>query len=627
MITNSSAQVVGYIKLNWFKIHIRYMLMTHKKTRKIGAWDLSDLVKDPNSKEFEAFINSIRDKVSRIENKRGLLSNEISASDFQNISYAIEDVSEKISIAVGYAHLKYSADTSSNDAASLLTKMDLMSAEIANRLLFFDLWFRKSLDENSALSLIESMPEVYREYLKHKRLLARYALTEPEEKIISTLEVTGTNALAKIYDRMSNGFEYVMHVKKAQKIIRKMYSNREKLLSFVRSTKPEERKSAYQSLLQVYEKNSGILGEIYQNLVIQWRDENMNMRGYESPISVRNTSNNLDDSTVQALLKVCKKNSLLFQNYFREKAKMLGYRKLQRYDLYAPLSLRTSDQKKFPYSDAVNTILKTFEGFDAQFREFSERVFDEHHVDSEIRKNKQGGAFCSTISPRRTPYVLLNFDGKSRDVSTMAHELGHAIHSIAASDKPITVAHAPLPLAETASVFAEMLLNDKLISKVGPREQRILLAEQIDDMYATIMRQAYFTIFEIDAHRIIANENATIDRVSDLYFDNLNQQFGDSVKVSSDFKWEWTYIPHFYHSPFYCYAYSFGNLLVLSLYQQFKTEGLSFIPKYFKILSSGGSRKPEDLLKESGIDISKEEFWQQGFDLLGDKIQKLEGTL
>jgi oligoendopeptidase F len=603
------------------------MLITHRKTIKIGSWDLSDLVKDPSSREFEAFIKSLGDKVSQIENKRRLLKDEISASDFQNIFYAIEDVSEKISVAVGYAHLKYSADTSSNDAASLLTKMDLMAADIANRLLFFDLWFRKGLVEKSAQSLIESMPEVYREHLKHKRLLARYALTEPEEKIIATLEVTGTNALTKIYDRMSNGFMFVMRVKRAKKIIRKTYSNREKLLSFVRSTKPGERKAAYQSLLEVYKKNSGILGEIYQNLVIQWRDENMNMRGYESPISVRNISNNLDNSTVQSLLRVCKKNSVLFQDYFREKAKMLGYRKLQRYDLYAPLSLRTTDQKKFLYGDAVHTILETFEGFDAQFREFSERVFNEDHVDSEIRRNKQGGAFCSTISPGRTPYVLLNFDGKSRDVSTMAHELGHAIHSIAASDKPITVAHAPLPLAETASVFAEMLLNDKLISKVGPKEQRILLAEQIDDMYATIMRQAYFTLFEIDAHRIIADDNATIDRVSDLYLDNLNQQFGESVKVSPDFKWEWTYIPHFYHSPFYCYAYSFGNLLVLSLYQQFKTEGVPFIPKYFKILSSGGSRKPEELLKESGIDTSKEEFWQQGFNLLGDKIQKLERML
>ena len=442
------------------------MLIAHKKIRNIGPWDLSDLIRDPRSKEFEEFVKSIEQKVSIIENKRNNLSNDLKEVDFQSIFYSIEDVSEKVSIIDGFAHLKYSADTSSNDAASLLTRMDLMAADIANRLLFFDLWFRKELDEDNAKRLIDSMPVVYREYLKHKRLLAKYILTEPEEKIISTLEVTGTNALVKIYDRMVNGFEYLMTVKKARRKIKKTFSNKEKLLSYIRSTKAEERKSAYQSLLQVYKKNSGILGEIFQNLVLQWRDENMNMRGYESPISVRNASNNLDDSTVRTLLNVCRKNSDIFQDYFLEKAKMLGHRKLRRYDLYAPLSLRNSDQKKFTFSEAVNTVLDTFEGFNAQFREYSERVFNEHHVDSEIRKDKQGGAFCSTVSPKRTPFVLLNFDGKSRDVSTMAHELGHAIHSIAASDKPITVAHAPLPLAETASVFAEMLLNDNLFNSV-----------------------------------------------------------------------------------------------------------------------------------------------------------------
>jgi oligoendopeptidase F len=603
------------------------MLVTNKKTIRVGSWDLSDPIADPNSKEFQAYTKSVEEKVAHIENKRRSLRNDIPLSDFQNIFYTLEDVSEKISIAVGYAHLKYSADTASNDAASLLTKMDLMAADIANRVLFFDLWFRKELDEKNAWRLIESMPKVYREHFRHKRLLARYSLTEPEEKIISVLEVTGTNALVKIYDRMSNGFDYVMRVKKAKKIIKRAFSNKEKLLSFIRSARPEERKGAYQSLLQVYKKNSGVLGEIYQNLVIQWRDENLRMRGYEAPISVRNSSNNLDDLTVQTLLEVCKRNSIIFQDYFREKAKMLGYRKLHRYDLYAPLSLGTSDQKRFTYIEAVNTVLKTLGGFDSRFMEFSQRVFNEQHVDSEIRKNKQGGAFCSTISPRKTPYVLLNFDGKSRDVSTMAHELGHAIHSIAASNKPITVAQAPLPLAETASVFAEMLLNDKLIGEVAPREQKILLAQQIDDMYATIMRQAYFTLFEIDAHQIIADQNSTIDEVSELYFNNLNQQFGDSVNVSSDFKWEWTYIPHFYHSPFYCYAYSFGNLLVLSLYQQFKKEGSSFVPEYFKILSSGGSRKPEELLKESGMDISTDKFWQQGFDLLRNKILELKKML
>ena len=350
----------------------------------------------------------------------------------------------------------------------------------------------------------------------------------------------------------------------------------------------------------------------------------MTMRGFKSPISVTNTHNDLDDTTVETLLDVCRRNSIVFQDYFKQKAKMLGVKKLQRHHLYAPLSIKASDRKRFTYGKAIDTVLQAFEDFHPKFREFAEKVFNEQHVDSEIRKSKLGGAFCSSISPKMTPYVLLNFDGKSRDVSTMAHEFGHAIHSMSASDKPMMVWHAPLPLAETASVFAEMLLNDKLSEGLTKVERRILLAEQIDDMYATIMRQVYFTLFEIDAHRAVAEQNATIDMVSELYLNNLKEQFGDSVNVTRDFQWEWLYIPHFYHTPFYCYSYSFGNLLVVSLYQQFKSEGKSFIPKYLNILSAGGSQKPEYLLKESGIDISKDEFWQQGFELVAAKIQELK---
>jgi oligoendopeptidase F len=195
---------------------------------------------------------------------------------------------------------------------------------------------------------------------------------------------------------------------------------------------------------------------------------------------------------------------------------------------------------------------------------------------------------------------------------------------MAASDKPLSVSHAPLPLAETASVFAEILLNDNICSKLSREQRTILLAGQIDDMYATIMRQAYFTLFEIEAHKSIIEENANINKISDLYLRNLEDQFGDSVSVSDDFRWEWLYIPHFYHTPFYCYAYSFGNLLVLSLYEQFRKEGkLSFIPKYYEILSAGGSRKTEELLSDSGIDISSKGFWQQGFDLVDKNVREL----
>ena len=591
---------------------------------KVGRWNLADLVKDPSGDAFRHFLKSIEDQLVQFERSRQSLRPDISPAEFEGLIHMLEIISEKISIASGYAHLRYYADTSSNEASALVMKMEKLASDIGNRTLFFDLWFKKQIDDENASRLINAVPQVYREYLRHKRLVAKYSLSEPEEKIINTLEVTGTRALVKIYDKMTSAFEFTMKLKHGRKVIEKKFDNREKLVSLVRSPDGKTRKAAYKSLLEVYKKNNGVLGEIYQNVAIQWRDEAISMRGYKSPISVRNTANNLNDMTVEALLTACRKNSVIFHDYFKEKARMLDMKKLSRYDLYAPISTKASDSKKFTYGKAIQNVLDTFGDFDPQFRGLAERVFSERHVDSEIRKAKRGGAFCYTVTPKMTPYVLLNFDGLTRDVSTLAHEFGHAIHSMLASEMPIMVSHAPLPLAETASVFAEMLLNEKLAEKMSNRERRILLAEHIDDMYATIIRQAYFTLFEIDAHMAIGENNATIDAVAKMYMDNLKEQFGTSVELTPDFQWEWIYIPHFYHTPFYTYAYSFGNLLVMSLYKQYKLEGRSFVPKYFNILSAGGSRKPEELLMEAGIDISREEFWQQGFDYVREMIQQLK---
>jgi oligoendopeptidase F len=592
---------------------------------KVGGWNITDLVKDPSSEEFSRFLRSIEEQLVQFEQSRQLLRQEISPEEFEHLIHMVESISEKVSIASGHAYLNYYADTSSNEASALVIKMEKLASEISNRMLFFDLWFKKQIDHENANRLINAIPKAYQEHLRHKRLVAKYSLSEPEEKIISTLEVTGIGALIKIYDKMTSGFEFTMKLRHGRKTIEKKFDNKEKLVSLVRSPDGNRREAAYKSLLQVYKKNSGVLGEIYQNIIMEWRDEAILMRGYKSPISVRNIANNLDDATVEALLVACRKNVGVFHDYFVEKAKMLEMKKLHRYHLYAPISNKASDSKKFTYARAVESVLESFGNFDPQFRRLAERVFDEHHIDSEIRKAKRGGAFCYTVTPKLTPYVLLNFDGLTRDVSTLAHEFGHAIHSMLASDMPLMVFHAPLPLAETASVFAEMLLNEKLAEKMSKKERRILLAEQIDNLYATIIRQAYFTLFEIDAHKAIGENNATIDTVAKIYMDNLKEQFGNSITISPDFEWEWVYIPHFYHTPFYTYAYSFGNLLVLSLYKQYKLEGRSsFVPKYFKILSAGGSRKPEELLMEAGIDISEEEFWQQGFDYVQEMIQQLK---
>ncbi len=592
-------------------------------TLKLGTWDLSGLVKDPNGPEFIDFLESIESKVKAFEGSRQSLRQDIPASEFESIIHNVEEIYEKLSIAGGYAHLRYYANTASNEASALVTRMDKIAAEVGNRLLFFDLWFKKELDENHAARLIEAVPVVYKEYLRHKRLLAKHSLSEPEEKIINTLEVTGTGALVKIYDKMTSAFEFQMLLKRGRKVITKKFDNKEKLVSLVRSANPAEREAAYKALFATYKKNSGVLGEIYQNIVVEWRNEGISMRGYRTPISVRNIANNLNDETVEALLATCRKNNKVFQEYFREKARLLDVRKLRRYDLYAPLSTKRSG-KKFAYAKAVASVLDTFGDFDPHVRSLAERVFSERHVDSEIRRAKRGGAFCHTVAPLITPYVLLNFDGRTRDVSTLAHEFGHAIHSMLSEKLPIMVSHAPLPLAETASVFAEMLLNERLIERMSRQARQLLVAEQIDDMYATIMRQAYFTLFEVEAHKAIGERNVTIDEITRIYSENLKEQFGASVIVSPEFGWEWIYIPHFYHTPFYCYAYSFGNLLVLSLYQRYKLEGRSFVPKYLDILAAGGSRKPEELLKEAGLDITKEEFWQQGFDLVGEKIQQLK---
>ena len=277
-----------------------------------------------------------------------------------------------------------------------------------------------------------------------------------------------------------------------------------------------------------------------------------------------------------------------------------------------------------PYDDAVELVLDTFKSFDLDFAGKAQRVFDDGHIDSEVRKGKRSGAFCATVMPSITPYVLVNYTNKVRDVATIAHELGHAVHSMMAEDHSILTQHSSLPLAETASVFAEMVMNDQLLAEEkDPLVRREILAASVDDIYATVMRQAFFVLFEQSAHQAI-QENASPQELDRLYLDNLREQFGDSVELPDEFQYEWISIPHIYHTPFYCYAYSFGQLLVLSLYRRYQQEGDAFKPGYLKLLASGGSARPQAILEEAGIDMTDPAFWQAGFDVIRDMIDELE---
>ena len=582
---------------------------------KLGKWDLTELAKDPKSPAFQKQILELEEQSEKFEKIKSKLDPKMSSEKFMNILHQVEEISEKMSKIGGYASLSYSSDTQSDEATSLMTKMSKLGSEISNKILFFDLWWKTQVDDKNAKRLMKNAGEIT-EYLSHKRLFAKYALSESEEKIINTLDVTGISALVKLYDKITNAYEYKMKIGNRTK---KM--TREELTNYVRSTNSKIRERAYKTILTKYTENKGVIGEIYQNIVLNWRDEGIEIRGYKSPISMRNIGNDVDDKTIESLLSVCKKNSPVFQKFFIQKAKMLKMKKLRRYDLYAPAGASIKE-KNYSYSNSVKLVFESLGKFSNTLEEFARKVFNENHIDSSVRPGKRDGAFCSTLTPKITPYVLVNFTGKSRDVFTLAHELGHAVHSQAAQNRSILVQDAPLPLAETASTFSELLLYDNLSDKISDNEKKIMLSEKIDDLYATILRQSFFTIFEVDAHEQIG-KGTTVDEISKTYLKNLKEQFGNSVNLSDDFAIEWSCIPHFYHTPFYCYAYSFGNLLALSLFQRYRKEGDDFVSSYIEILAAGGSKKPEKLLLEHGFDIRSPKFWQEGFDYVSDQVKTL----
>ena len=589
---------------------------TIRKKYTVSEWDLSEIIGNGGDKNMVKSQKTLQADAIKFAKKYRNVKVTISADAFYNAISDINRLYENTKSVTGYAMLRYSENTQSNEYSSMASNAEKVAADVENKTLFFDLWWQKEMDNKNAKRLVSKSKQL-EYYLTLLRRVAKYSLNEPEEKIINIMDTSGQMAMIRLYDKITNKFSYTVGNKKNM--------TREELTSLIRSSNMAVRKAAYKQILDRYGENIGVLGDIYQNIVMRWEDIGVKMRGYQSPISIRNVANDIDDKTAAVLLDVCGKNKNVFYGYFKAKAKNIGSAKLQRYDLYAPMAIKKNG-KKYAYSKAVHMVLDALECFSPEMSKMAKSVFDAGHVDSQTRAGKRDGAFCATIRPNILPYVLLSYTHRLSDVFTLAHEIGHAVHSIAASDKPALVQEASLPLAETASTFSEMLLYENIANKMSGLEKASFLAERIADWYATIMRQSYFTFFEIRAHKIIS-DGGSVDKISAAYMDNLKEQFGNSVSVSKDFSAEWSCIPHFYHAPFYCYSYSFGNLLALALFQRYKKEGSSFARQYLRILAGGGSKNPKKLLLEHGVDIDSRKFWQGGFDYVGEQISKLQTLL
>ncbi len=577
-------------------------------------WSLSDLFPAPQSAELEAAFHTLDQMVAEFETYRGSLREDMPVEEFLNILHQLEKIQNLGSRLYAYAGLLFSEDTQNQTAQTLTARVEQFVADLTNRTLFFNLWWKDLSDEAAArLMATAGDLEYWLEALRHFK---PHTLSEAEEKIINIKNVTGVNALQMLYSSITNRYTFKITVNGEEKEL-----TRGELMVYVRGSDPDLRAAAYRELYRVYGNDGTILGQIYQALVRDWRNEQINLRKHRTPMSARNLVNDLPDAVVDTLLEVCASNVDVFQRYFRLKARWLKMDRLRRYDIYAPVA---KAEKQYPFDQAALTVFDAFREFDPQIAELARRVFEDQHLDSEVRKGKRSGAFCWGAVPELTPWVLLNYQGRADDMATMAHELGHAIHSMLASHHSVLTWHSNLPLAETASTFGEMLLIDRLLkTESDPAVRRDLLFRQIDDAYATIQRQIFFALFERDAHEMV-HQGASVDELAKAYLQNLHTQFGDAVEVSDEFRWEWVSIPHIFDVPFYVYAYAFGQLLVFSLYQQYKAEGDSFKPRYLNILSTGGSKAPIKVLSEAGVDVSQPSFWQGGYDFIRQQLDVLE---
>lgn len=579
----------------------------------LPSWNLKDLLCSPG-KDFQRLEKELNARITSFEQKRSRLTSATSHQIFQDTLTQLEDITERLNTLGAYAFLWVAENTKNQTARGFENRVQSRLAQFSPRLLFFDLWWQ-GLSPKQTSRLSSRAPQ-YRYYLDTLIRLKHHTLSESEERIVTVKNTTGRQALEAVYGVTTNSMSFPLKFQGRTK-----HLIREQLMSYVRHPSTSVRREAYQSLFKVYGAQRDVLGDLYKHLVQDWGNEGLTLRHYSSPIAVRNVANNLPEQAVDALLTTCRKNVDVFQEYFQLKKRLLKLKTFHRYDLYAPYSAKA---RRYTFHRAEAMVLEAYQNFSPTLTTLASRVIREQHIDAALRPGKMGGAFCYSVRPKQTPYVLVNFTGEARDVSTLAHELGHAVHAMLAKDHPVLTFHSALPLAETASIFGEQLLSDSLLAQEGDTSSKIsLLIGQLDDAYATIIRQAFFVLFEREAHRMIGL-GATIDELSNTYVRLLREQFGKTVKVGEEFSWEWLVIPHIYASPFYCYSYSFGNLLVMALFQQYKKEGQTFIPKYLELLAGGGSASPQTLLTPLGVNVSSRKFWQGGFTRIQALVSELE---
>ena len=580
----------------------------------LPIWNLSEIykdIKDPN-------IGKDIKEISKLSNEflkkwKGRIK-ELSATDFVNCIEKYQAINESIYKIGTHSSLTFATNMEDPEISRYNSSISDQITEILSSLIFFTLELSKIDDKTIESWMKENSAQKWQPFITILRKRNPYLLDPLVEEILIEKSATGRAAWVRLFDETSAALRFPF---------RKDLLSEAEILNLLSDSDPENRKIAGKSLSEILDKNKRIFAMIL-NVISRDRYIEDNKRGFQRIMSSRNLDNDVEDEVVDALVNtVDKAMPKLTHRYYKWKAKQFGKNKLDWWDRNAPLPQTSENPIK--WVDAKNIILDSFSSFHPKISNLAELFFKNNWIDASVRQGKASGAFAHPSVPSLHPYILVNYQGKIRDVMTLAHELGHGVHQILAAKNGLLMAETPLTLAETASVFGEMLVFRKLLDESSVEQKKQLLAGKIEDMLNTVARQIGFHQFEVKFHEARIKSELTPDEISDIWMETQSHAVGPYVNLNKDYRVLWGYIPHFVHTPFYVYAYAFGDSLVNALWYAYqKSDKDEFSKKYIDMLSSGGTKSHNDLLKPFNLSAYEDSFWDKGITMITSLMDELE---
>jgi oligoendopeptidase F len=577
------------------------------------AWDLSPLTDGEGAAGVERQLAEADERATAFAERYAGKLAELDGPGFEEAMRELASLSELAGRAGSYAHLDYSTDTTDPARGALVAKVTELATAIETKLIFFELEWAALDDDRAEELLAHPGLDFARHHLRTARRYRPHLLSEAEEKILAEKSQTGRGAWARLFG------EQMAAVKVGEE-----GESLEVALSRLMSPDREVRRTTAEQVTEALQPGLPTRAYIFNVLALDKAVDDR-LRHYPSWISSRNLSNEASDESVEALVTAVTSRYELPRRWYRLKAKVLGIDKLADYDRSAAIS---TEDERFTWSRSRELVLDAYGSFSPELGNLVKRFFDENWIDAPVREGKRGGAFCSYTVPSVHPYLLLNWTSRRRDVTTLAHELGHGVHAALAGPQGVLQFSTPLTLAETASVFGEELVFGRLLDAAESAESRLsLLAEAIEGQIATVFRQIAMNRFEDQLHTARRTEGElAVDRIGELWFASQSDMFGDSVELTDGYRQWWSYVPHFVNTPGYVYAYAYGQLLALSVYRRYEEEGESFVPAYLDLLKAGGSKSPEELGQIVGVDLADPGFWDSGLDLVERQLEAAEAA-